>query len=129
MKKITLLLLIIATFWGCKKNKLKSNEAITLTGTWWYGQGSNAGTTLTYYNQLYFTSSSDADYFNSYIIGEKTNTYIGKVTYAIDEPKADNPNIKITGKNGFGTVVNENYIYNRSTGKLSLNGETYTKFK
>lgn len=129
MKKSILILALFISFIGCKKSDDPAPSNLKLTGTTWYGPGSNAGTTATFYNHYSFISDNQVEMYNSYLIGTKTNNYIGTLKYVIDNTSSENPTIKITGKNGFDIAVNETLTYDRSSGRLNNNGTIYTKIK
>ena len=128
-KSILTILALTILFTACKKDETqpKNQELIILTGSIWYGPGSNAGTTATFYNHFSFISSSEVEMYNSYLIGKKTNDYIGTLKYTIDDPKALSPAIHIVGKDGFDTNVDVIVKYDRATGTLLSGGVKFTR--
>ncbi|MEQ7800526.1 hypothetical protein ABDJ41_12025 [Pedobacter sp. ASV1-7] len=127
-KSLLTLILLTLLFAGCSK-KNDETPALSLSGTHWYGIGEKHMNGLTYYKQFHFTSDSEADMYTSYLIGESTDVYTGKLKYKINTPSGTTPTIIVTGKDGFGRNVDFSFVYDRKSITLMTGAESYTKFK
>ena len=110
MKKNLTLLLLVITFFGCKKDE--EITALTLSGTSWETSFSLRPDDPIQYEKLEFTSSSDVTFYTTFTVS-KLMTAAGKakLKYTVEEAESSSPKIHITGN------------YNSQSGGIGLGGK------